>query len=76
VLPLAGVAATGVVIGVHADLVGPKDLGILPFRLFFDGWVGLLSPLKVRPVVPILWGVMPVFTFADREASHAPGGNL
>ena len=33
-------------------------------------------PLKVDAFVPILWGVMPVFTFAGREASHAPGENL
>ena len=44
-----------------------------------DGQVRLVVlsiPLKVDAFVPILWGVMPVFTFAGREASHAPGENL
>jgi hypothetical protein len=33
-------------------------------------------PLKVDAFVPILWGVMLVFTFAGREPRHALGENL
>jgi hypothetical protein len=34
------------------------------------------SPLKVGAFVPILWGVMPVFPFAGRDAIHASGKPL
>ena len=40
-----GIAVTGVVICLHADLVGPEDLGVLPRRLLFNGGIGLLQPL-------------------------------
>src|SRR6516165_11285056 len=56
-LTLAGVAAAGLVIRVHADLVGPKDLGILPLGLCFDGRVGFLQPLL--DLVGILLARMP-----------------
>ena len=47
---------------------GADDLG--------DLWVVLPIPLKVDAFVPILWGVMLVFTFAGREPRHALGENL
>ena len=53
-----------------------KDSNGEGYRKSPDNFVTITIPLKVDAFVPILWGVMPVFTFAGREASHAPGENL
>src|SRR5438270_13714412 len=57
-LAFAGVAAAGVVIRFHTDLVGPQDFGILAGCLCLDGRVGLFQPLV--DLVGVLLARMPL----------------